>query len=137
MPAIGAPPESYAQALRVLRPLIDRVEELHATAISLAGGTRRAAAEANGRMQEAWDAQATAPERSRAGRDYEGAQERYARWNLAILQQRKEARYADHAAGMAADAEKRIRLAHQGMEGMRQELIPVLRFLQWQTSNES
>lgn len=136
LPALGAPPQSYAEALRVIRPLLDRIEEIHAAAISLAGGARRAATESAAVAQEAWDAQATAQHRARSGNEFEGAQERYARWNLAVLDQRRRARRDDQAAGIAMDAEKRIRLAHQGIESMRQELIPVLRFLQWETSNE-
>lgn len=136
LPRIGAPPQAYAEALRAIRPLLDRVEEIHATAISLSGGARRAAAESAAQAQEAWDAQATAQQRARSGSEYEGAQERYARWNLATLAHRRQARRDEHAAGIALDAEKRIRLAHQGIEGMRQELVPVLRFLQWETSNE-
>lgn len=136
MPARGAPPQSYAEALATIRPLLDRVEEIHSVAIATAGGAKRAATEATAQCQEAWDEQATRQERARTGKDFEGAQERYARWNLAILGQRRQARRNDHAAGLALDAERRIRLAHQGIEGMRQELIPVLRFLQWETSQE-
>jgi hypothetical protein len=136
LPEFGSPPASYAEAIIELRGILDRLEEIHSDAISLSGGTRRQAAELGAIAQDAWDQASAAPERPRAGREYESGAERAARWNLSTHAQRAAARRASHAAGIAADAEKRIRLAHAGAEGMRQELIPVLRFLQWETTIE-
>jgi hypothetical protein len=142
-PAVELPPvESGAsevmQRLLAVRQRLDRVEELLARATRARGRSSRAAQVAKAQADDAWD---VSSQRGRAapvrrGGEFEGPRERYADNNLATLDQRRATREAERLADSASECLDVVRLCHRGLDGIRQDLLTMLRAFQFESHLE-
>jgi hypothetical protein len=125
-------PVRFGETLLEARGNLDRVEEILSQASATASAARIRARE----LAEKADDDLDTHIRSRASRarDFEAAGERLASARLDNLPKRAEARSAAKVADMAANVEARIRLAHRGLDGLRQDLAAVLRHVSWESS---
>ena len=131
-PAHGAPGEDVHQALIQVRGNLDQMEELLAQLMDLGTSAKIVAAEQEDLRQEAWDEQATAPAKPGSGAEYQGKEERYARWNLDTIRQARAARQARRVSDFITGIEKQVRVFYYGMTGLQDELKATLRYLPWE-----
>lgn len=134
VPQMGDGPEKFAEALLVARACLDRVEEILSAATAMASGARIAAREKAEAADDELDK--VIDRRSKRARDFEAARERIAaaRLDNEVFPKIAEARSAQKVADMAASIEARVRLAHRGLDGMRQDLAAALRHVSWESS---
>lgn len=132
VPEMGAGPEKFGETLLAARASLDRVEEILSAATAMASAARLRARELTEKADDALDTAISA--RAKRARDFESARERQADAALTVLGQRQAARSAQKVADMAANVEARIRLAHRGLDGLRQDLAAVLRHVSWENS---
>lgn len=128
LPATVAPADALA-SLQDIRRRIDRAEELHSRAIRVRARAHRAAHAADAEADDAWD-QAIKRVRGQPvtpGGEYASARERHAAANLDIIDLRHTARRARETAHHCDEALDVIRLAHRGLDGVRQDALAVLR----------
>ncbi len=138
-PATGAPHTVVYEALVTARRVQDRVETLLSLAIGFKGACEIRARQLEAEADDAWDDQAEAEKKrgTYGRREFEGAQERYAYWRLAVRVQRHQARVARELASAAGDVERRIRHHYYGLDGARQDLSRRMTALMRQTDMES
>jgi hypothetical protein len=138
-PPVGAPPTTVYEAMVTAGAHLDSIETLLSLAIGFKGACEVKAKSLERAADDAWDDQA-AREKQRGSygrREFEGAQERYAYWRLAVRGQRKRAQAARELADTAADTERRIRLHYYGLAGARDDLSRRLTALTKQMNMES
>ena len=136
LPEVGADPRTVLESLRVTRRALDRVEELLSRTVRIRARAQRMATHAGNVFDDAWD---TAAQQRRAnpvshGTEFSSARERTAEANLATLDQRVGARTTAEIAHRCEEAVEVIRLAHRGLESVRQDHLAVLRSLQFESS---
>ncbi len=134
IPGSDYPPRQFYEALLQVRGRLDSMERLVDNAVALRASISRAVADLHDATEDAWDNQA-APGRKRA-REFEGARERYADWNLAVLPQRQEERQMQRLAEVAKETEDRIIKLYRGLNDARQDCVKALGFLTWESSLE-
>jgi hypothetical protein len=141
--AISMPPpeagvrDVLAVLLRV-RSRLDRLEGVLQRAVRLRALVHRMSATTRMVADEAWD-RASVNSRApsvRRGEEFTGPRERYADNNLATLQEARAAKAGERMAAQADAAVEVIRLAHRGLDGVRQDLIAWLRTLQFESHLE-
>lgn len=132
VPEPGAPPPEIYEALLKVRGSLDRVEEILSQAMTVRSGAELSAREAADKAGDELDKRIKV--RAARARDFEGARERLAEANLDALPARQAARSAQKLADMAASIEARIRLAHRGLDSLRNDLNTALRYLPWEDS---
>lgn len=121
LPDENAPLPAVHRALVTVRGRLDQLETVLGQAMALKSAAEANAAKLEQVEADAWDDQADAA-RKKGISQYEGAQERYAYWRVRTRAQRAEARLAREVAAIAAQTEKRIALAHRGLDGTRLDL---------------
>lgn len=134
IPGIGAPPQHFYESLLNIRGHLDSLEQLRDRAIALRCSLNRSVADLHDVTEDAWDRLASAG-RKRA-RDFEGARERYADWNLGVLPQRQAERQMQRLAEVAKETEDRITNMYRGLNDARQDCLKALGFLTWESSME-
>lgn len=127
VPSLGSGPERYRQALLVTRASLDRMEEILLQTMRLRGGMQRKAAECEHAAEDRWNTLAEQASRTSGSRDYEGAKERYARFEVQCFEVNREARQWRLASDLATDLAEQIRTMHFGLKDVRGELIEHLR----------
>jgi hypothetical protein len=132
VPEIGDGPEKFSAALLKARASLDRVEEILSQATALSSAAKIRARELAEQADDELDREIV--KRSARARDFESARERVADAGLAVLGPRQQARSAQKVADMAANIEARIRLAHRGLDGLRQDLAAALRHVSWESN---
>jgi hypothetical protein len=132
VPGLDDGPVRFGEVLLEARGNLDRVEEILSQASAMASAARIHARETAEKADDDLDKAIAA--RMKRARDFEGARERLADASLTVLGPRREARSAQKVADMAASVEARIRLAHRGLDGLRQDLAAVLRHVSWENS---
>jgi len=132
VPELGAGPEKFSEALLAARASLDRVEEILSAATAMSSAAKIRAREWAEEADEDLDKKIVA--RAKRARDFESARERLAEANLDNLPKRGPARSAAKVADMAVNIEARIRLAHRGLDGLRQDLAAALRHVSWESS---
>jgi hypothetical protein len=136
-PGVAATPSEVHAALVEVRGRLDRLEAICVSvAILKSGATSWARALADA-AQDAWDQLAAQESRSAVRQDYEGAQERYARWRVATLVQLQAARQAQVLADQVAQADLHVSKAYYGLRDIRGELMESMRHLQGLSSLDS
>lgn len=134
-PERGSHPAVVHAALLEARSHLDRLETILSEVTALRVAAQVRARELEDQAQDEWDKQAkTAQQTGR--REFEGARERYAMWDLATINERIRARDARKVADLVSGTEDRIRLAYRGLDGMRQDLLASLRYLAWESVQE-
>jgi hypothetical protein len=133
-PPADAVPMAVHRALADVRARLDQVEMTLASAMALKASTQARARQLEQAADDAWDDRAGAERRIR--RDFEGARERYAWWNLDIRPQRQRAREARDLADFVRDVHDRIRLHHDGINEVRRDLAARLTHLRWERNME-
>ncbi len=134
MPEPGAPPQEFYEALLQVRGHLDSMEPLLDAATGLRGSTARMTKDLHDAAEDAWDRQAAAGRRHI--KEFEGARERYADFNLATLEQRMAERQMARLADLAKETEERLRLIYRGLNDARQDCLKVIGYLQWESSLE-
>jgi hypothetical protein len=132
VPGLDDGPGRFGEALLEARGSLDRVEEILSQASAMASAARIRARELAETADDELDRAIVA--RMKRTRDFEGARERIADASLTALGFRQEARSAQKLADMAASIEARVRLAHRGLDGLRQDLAAVLRHISWESN---
>lgn len=133
-PDADATPMQVHRALVDARATLDRMETVLAAVISFRHATASRAKSLELAAEDAWEDRAAADRRQR--RDFEGARERYAWWNFDIRAQRLEARSARELAEYARDVHERVKLAYDGLNDTRRDLVARLTHLRWESSME-
>lgn len=121
-PGLVATPSDISEALIDLRGRLDRMEEIFTRATLVRIGLTAAQKAAEETAQDAWDAQAVR-DANRQVREYEGAEERYARWRLATLMEIRAARQARVLADQARQVEGDVKTRFYGLRDIRVELL--------------
>lgn len=122
MPGVAAQPEEVREALVDLRARLDRLEEILSAVTLVKLGTAAGQKAAEEEAQDAWDRQAD-HDRNRQVRDYEGAEERYARWRVSTFTEIRAARQKRVLADQARQVEGDVKRRFYGLRDIRGELI--------------
>lgn len=135
---VDASPSEVMSLLLDARRRLDRIEELLHKTILVRGRLSRVNSAASVAAEEAWDEQAIKNKSRSTGvvTDYSGPRERYAESNLATLNERRAMRQAAELLSLANDSFDVIKLAHQGLDRVRQECLVLLRSLRFESSLE-
>jgi hypothetical protein len=132
-PPFSAIPERVAEALVQARARLDSLEAILGSVMALRSATAANARALEQAADDAWNDRA-GTERRTARRDFEGARERYAWWELDVRPQRTSARQARLLADDVKAAHDRIRLAYDGLNELRRDLSSRLTHLRWERS---
>jgi hypothetical protein len=135
LPGSAAPPVEVKDALVEVRARLDRLELVYASVMSLKAATAAQAKALEQVADDSWNDRAVEERRS-PRREWEGAKERYAYWELDIRPQRQRARAARELADFAKDACERIELAYYGLDSLRRDLAGRMTHLRWESSME-
>lgn len=135
LPGPQSAPKQILDALLDVRRRLDRVEALLGRAVRIRARCARASAAAKAAADDAWD---RAAQRGRSapvarGDEFSSARERHADANLAVLDERRAAREAAGLADHADEAVEVLRLAHRGLADLRQDVMAILRALQFES----
>lgn len=134
-PGAQASPSDVKDALVDVRSRLDQMENLLVSVMALRSGSAAGAREAEQRAEDAWDRQAEA-ERHRPRPEYQGSRERYAYWNLAIRAERANAREARDLADYVRGIHDVIRVAYDGLNETRRDLVSRLTHFRWESNLE-
>jgi hypothetical protein len=130
-------PQAYREALVRIRSLQDNLEEYVAMAIQFRGGMTRASAEARDAYDEAWAAEAnrsTMGPVSRRREDFEGARERYARFDVKVFSQLRSHRQAEKCLALAGELLDEMWLRYRAVNATREDLHNILRSYAFESS---
>ena len=133
----GAAPAEIVESLRQTRQRLDRVEQLLSKAIRIKANGRQHCAAVTATAELAWDRAAMARRNApvtRGGEEFSSARERHAEANLATLTEQAAVRVAEERVRQCEEAESMIRLAHRGLEGVRQDHLAMLRMVQFEST---
>lgn len=134
-PAHGAPVPAYIEALHFTRAVQDRVEELLGLAGQVCAWARSWHVSAVNAETDAYDrAVAMLKRTGRHAGDYTSARERQADVGPRITTETQRTRAAKALLDDMEAARERIRTAHGGINGTRQDLGTLLRSVQWESS---
>jgi hypothetical protein len=134
-PAHGAPVPAYIEALHFTRAVQDRVEELLGLSGQVCSWARRWHVSAADAEADAYDQAVAALRRTgRHAGEYSSARERQADVGPRIATERQRTRAAKALLDDLEAARERIRTAHAGINGTRQDLGTLLRSVQWESS---
>jgi hypothetical protein len=136
VPDTNAAPSEVHEAIQVLRGNLDRLEGILADVTALKIANRAAQRAREEEAQDAWDKQADIESRAAVRREFEGAEERYARWRLSTLPQLQAVRQARVLAEFSAQTEARVAIMFRGLRDVREELLVRLKYLQWESAME-
>ncbi len=131
----AAPPEVH-EALLQARSRLDRMEEICGNLSAVKAGALAKTRVLQEQAQDAWDKLADSHSRQAGVREWEGKEERYARWRLATFDQVRSARQAQLFADFATQADTQAHRAFRGLSAVREELLASLRYLPWLSSLE-
>lgn len=135
-PQHEAPPADVHAALILVRGRLDRMEAIAASLASARSAAQSRARALQEAASDAWDALADKEAKSGTRREWEGKEERYARWRVATFDQIRAARQAVLLADFMTDADVRASRALRGLQQVRDELRDTLRYLPWESSLE-
>lgn len=137
-PSLEAGPSELLHFLLDIRKRQDRVEEIFSSVVRLRSRAQRVSSIADAVVEDAWDKAAVKRRGAgvQRGDEFSSARERHAEANLDVLDLRHAARQAAQQAQLADEAVDVIRLAHRGLDGVRQDVLTVLRALQFETHLE-
>lgn len=133
--SIVSPPQAR-EKLQKLRGNLDRVEQLVTEVTALKMGAVALQKEKEETAQDAWDKLADSHGKSPVRRDFEGTEERYARWRVATFDLLREARQSRNLTEFAAQTDMRVRNMQRGLREVREELLAFIKELQWESVME-
>lgn len=131
--ALGSNVEEMMASLIAARQRLDRVEELLVRVLRVRDRARRGSVAAEAEANDQWDQalhQLNSRPRGLRG-EYEGPRERYADANLAVLDFKRQARDAASLVSLAEEGYEALRIMHRGLDGLRQDLVTILRAQQF------
>jgi hypothetical protein len=134
LPRVDASSGELLEALLDVRRRLDRVEELLATALQLRSVASRNHTLRNIQVDDRWDEVAVRLRQSAVRDEYSSAKERAAAANLEVINERRTERVARLSLALCDDAVDRIRLRMRGLQDLRQDLLALVRMLQWETT---
>ena len=126
-------PDAWREALHRIRGQLDRLEALRAQALTLRSTIRSGRIQHTQAAEEAWSSAAAADQRRGQIREFEGAKERAARFDLAAIGERRRMRQWEIAAEMADTVAEQVRGMHAGLRDARTDIIEYLRALAWES----
>lgn len=136
-PPAGAPAGRVYEALVTTRAALDQTEEILRNAVGYRGGVRRWAQDAEFEEADEFDRRSAAQRRSgREAGNYTTGREREADIRLQMLPQVRENRARTRLRDECEELLEAIRIAHRGIDGARQDLVAVLRYLQFESHLE-
>lgn len=112
---------------------LDRIEELYSKALQLRGQARRAAAISDAVAKDA-SAQAAHANRQVRRDDYTTGEERHAEVMLQVMQEIRAARELELLRQQCDEAVELLRLTHRGIEGVRQDVLALIRLFQFEST---
>lgn len=138
IPPPGAASDEIVRSLSDTRQRLDRVEELLVRTMRIRARARRAATAATASADDQWNraVRKVATSSARQGPEFQGPRERYAEADLAILEQRHQARLAEALAAHCDETFDAIRTMYRGLDGLRQDHVTMLRSQQFATHLE-
>jgi hypothetical protein len=125
-------PTAYREALVSVRASQDQLEEYVAFAISFKGAMARAAADAEEAYSLMW-AQEAARTRQTA-EDYEGARERYAKFDLKVFAELRMHKQSQRSLLLAGELLDEMWLRYRAVNGTREDLHNILRAYAFETT---
>lgn len=125
-------PEEYRHALEQVRAVQDGLEEYVSLAISVRGALGRAALDAQLAYDEAWAKEADRSSRASSGGDFEGARERYARFDIKVFSEMRAARQAERHRLVAQELLDDMWLRYRAINATREDLHQILRAFQFE-----
>lgn len=129
---VPSDPVSGLDALVQVRASLDRLEEILSRATRARGRVLRATTHAKALADDRWDEIA----KNTRHQEFTATREKYADINLETLEERRTARAAEHLLSAVNEAYEIIRLAHRGLEGVRQDYLAMLRTLSFESHLE-
>jgi hypothetical protein len=130
-------PQETLLKLQRVRQRVDRVEEILLSVTRVKGAAHRQAAISKALYDDRWDQAANEAARSPVRQEYQGPRERYAQFNLTALVEKHKSRQDENTCMTVDTAYDVVKLASSGLNGLRQDLLTVLRALQFQSTLES
>jgi hypothetical protein len=134
LPRLDAAPRELSESLLAIRAGLDRMEELLSAALQLRGLAARKHTVLNIQVGDAWDEVAVRQRQSAARDEYSSAKERAAVTNLEVLDLRRLERTADSHQRLCDEAVEQIRLRFRGLADVRQDLLAMVRLLQFEST---
>lgn len=137
LPYVQSTPIEQVESLHDIRQRIDRVEELYIRALKL----KAAVAVMNNQLSDAhderWDA-IVAKQKSAAVQkgDYVGPREKYAEANVQTIESKRAARFVSEVFDHCVTMVEVIRTIKFGLEGVRGDVLAMIRVWQIETSLE-
>lgn len=138
LPPLESSPSEVLSCLQEARQKLDRVDELLMKVTRIKARSQRAKSVADALSEEAWD-MSNQKQRSsgvQRGGDFLGPRERYADANLATLNERRAAREASDLVSLASEAYDCVWIVHRGLDGLRQDILSMLRTLSFESTLE-
>lgn len=134
LPGSDAMPSEVLSTLQIVRGNLDRIETILGEVASLKAATARQRGVAAATYDEVW-AQNLSKQRNRPDMrgEFVGPRERYAQADLASFDARRTLNSAEHLYSVTDEAYDFIRLAHRGLDGVRQDLHQVLRAVSFES----
>ena len=129
---LAVTPADIRMQLHRIRQLMDAVEPILERTLRARGRVRRAAKHARSVADEGWDQAVVQQPRQ----EYQGPRERYANASLATFMEQRTAREAELLQESADTAYEVVRIAYQGLNGIRQDLRAMLHGLQFESTLE-
>jgi hypothetical protein len=134
LPVSATASQELLACLLDVRQRLDRMEELLASALQLRSLSAKQHTAARIIADDAWDQAATVARQSAVRDEYSSAKERTAATNLEVLDLRRAERRTDQLARDCVDAVTFLRLRYDGLAGIRQELLALIRARQFETT---
>lgn len=136
LPGGYATPGQLMEYLLDVRRRQDRIEELLRIAIRAKAIAERRHTAAQADADEAWDKAAMERRNIPVQMEYVSAKERAAAVNLDTLAQRRQARQLANLVHECAEVVDILRLTHRGIDSVRQDVLTILRALQFESHLE-
>lgn len=132
LPEVGAPSDELIESLVVVRRVLDRLEEIHLQLLRFKSFASSLNATVSEEHDNEWDAVISRNKTSSVIRnEYTAAKERYAEANLATLESRRKVKQAAEFLEFCSNASEVVRTQYRGMDGVRQDILTVLKSQQF------
>jgi hypothetical protein len=136
MPSVGASPEQLSESLLDVRRRLDRVEDLVGRSVLLTAACRQGYLALKADADDDWDQALVRQRKTPVGHndEFAAAKERYALATMDVLDKRRIERSARELADHAVAATEVLKLSLRGLSETRQDLLGLLRHIQFETT---
>lgn len=134
LPSVEASGTTLLESLLDTRRRLDRIEELYANTLRIRAHLAAVHTAVRIETEDAWDTAAVNHRQHGLRDEYSSAKERTAAANLHVLDLRRVERTADKRLRAADAAVEFVRARLRGCEGVRQDLLAILRNRQFEST---